>query len=96
MAAGLVVVGTTAGGSREILIDGVNSLTFQPEDADALAQCIVRLLNEPELYSKLANHAREDVLRRFGVQRMFDEIEQYLTSIVNGTPKIDELGSPLA
>ena len=38
MASGLVVVGTTTGGTKEILRDGETGLTFAPEDADGLAE----------------------------------------------------------
>jgi len=37
MAAGLVLVATLTGGTKEILVDGENGLAFQPEDALGLA-----------------------------------------------------------
>jgi glycogen synthase len=79
MAAGLVVVGTTTGGTAEMLREGETGLTFAPEDADGLARQILRLLNEPDLGCQLAQAGRQLVWERFTLDRMVDEIEAYLT-----------------
>lgn len=83
MAAGLVVVGTTVGGQREMLSDGVNSLVFAPADASGLADRIVELRDAPGLYDRLSQAGRETVLQRFTLDRMVDEIEIWLQSIVD-------------
>lgn len=78
MASGLVVVGTATGGSKEILVDGENALTFAPEDADGLAGQIERLMDDPMLWQRLADTGRRTVLERFTLERMVDEMEIYL------------------
>jgi glycogen(starch) synthase len=78
MASGLVVVGTTTGGTREILKEGITGLTFAPEDADALAEQIVRLLTDPDLRCRLAQAGRQSVVENFTLDRMVQEIEDYL------------------
>ena len=45
MACGQAVVGTTTGGSAEILVDGVNSLVFPPGDPRRLARQVKRLFD---------------------------------------------------
>lgn len=90
MASGLVVVGTKVGGTGEILIDGVNGLTFETKDADSLAGCIERLCDDPALWTTLANRARERVLKQYDIKQMHDEIEDYLIRLFSsssaGTP----------
>jgi glycosyltransferase involved in cell wall biosynthesis len=83
MLSGLVVVGTTTGGTKEILEHGVNGLTFEPEDARGLARQIGRLAADADLRRQLAEAGRQTVLERFTLTRMVDEIEDYLLRIVS-------------
>jgi glycogen synthase len=78
MAAGLVVVGTTTGGTGEILRNGETGLTFAPEDADGLAEQVSRLLLDPELRCRLAEAGRRTVLEDFTLDKMVNGIEAYL------------------
>ena len=78
MASGLVVVGTTTGGTKEILKDGETGLTFAPEDADGLAEQVARLIIDPDLCCRLAQAGRQTVLENFTLDKMVKEIEAYL------------------
>ncbi|HEY9709366.1 MAG TPA: glycosyltransferase, partial [Oculatellaceae cyanobacterium] len=78
MASGLVVVGTTTGGTKEILRDGETGLTFAPEDADGLAEQVTRLSRDLDLCSRLAQAGRRAVLENFTLDKMVKEIEIYL------------------
>jgi glycosyltransferase involved in cell wall biosynthesis len=78
MAAGLVVVGTTTGGTKEILKDGETGLTFTPEDAAGLAEQVTRLIIDPDLCCRLAQAGRQTVLENFTLGRMAQQIEDYL------------------
>lgn len=49
MASGLPVVASDIRGCREEVVDGQTGLLFPMEDADALAQAIRRLIDEPQL-----------------------------------------------
>jgi glycosyltransferase involved in cell wall biosynthesis len=85
MASGLAVVGTTTGGSREVLREGVNALTFPPGDAPALAHQ-VRALCDPALRQRLGREARRNVEERFSMDRMVDRVEAFLwTASRSGT-----------
>jgi glycosyltransferase involved in cell wall biosynthesis len=86
MAAGLVVVGTLTGGSGELLVEGQTGLTFPPGNADVLAQRLTELQHNPALLARLAQHGRADVLARFGLTRMIDEIETSLVGVVSPQP----------
>jgi len=86
MAAGLVVVGTTTGGTGEILVDGENGLTFAPEDAQGLARQIERLVHDPALRGRLAAAGRRTVQEKFTLERMVNEIEAYLLGVLREAP----------
>jgi glycosyltransferase involved in cell wall biosynthesis len=58
LALGVPVVATTVGGLPELLDDEVSALLVAPDDSDALAGAIVRLLAEPGLRSRLAEGGR--------------------------------------
>jgi len=78
MVSGLVVIGTTTGGTKEILRDGETGFTFAPEDADGLAEQITRLIVDPDLCCRLAQAGRQTVLENFTLDKMVKEIEAYL------------------
>lgn len=77
MASGLVVLGTTTGGTPEILQDGVNGLTFAAEDSSALAEKITLLAKERERMPLLARNGRSTVEAHFTFERMIDELEAH-------------------
>lgn len=82
MACGLPVVGTTTGGTPEILSDGENGLTYDAGDAGMLAEKIKLLLQDRALGVQLAQAARQTVETHFTMQRMVDEIESHFMSII--------------
>ena len=58
MAAGVPVVASDIAGYREVVRDGVDGLLVPPNDANALAAAIRRVLSEPELAATLAAAGR--------------------------------------
>ncbi len=84
MASGLVVVGTLTGGTGELLVDGETGLTFEPGNAALLARQIEKLSSDRSLRDRLAANGRQAVLARFGMDRMLNEMEAALFSIVSG------------
>jgi glycosyltransferase involved in cell wall biosynthesis len=84
MAAGLVLVGTLTGGTKEILVDGENGLAFAAEDARGLAAQLQRLSEDPGLQLKLTQAAWQTVTERFTVSRLIDQLEVYLSQVAAG------------
>jgi glycosyltransferase involved in cell wall biosynthesis len=81
MAAGLPVIGTTTGGTGEILIDGETGLTYSAGDAEQLAAQILRLAIDPALQRRLSDTGRCVVRQRYTLERMVDELESALYAI---------------
>ncbi|HYP26925.1 MAG TPA: glycosyltransferase family 4 protein [Blastocatellia bacterium] len=75
MSSGLAVVGTSTGGTPEILEDEVNALIFPKEDAEALAGQIVRLVEDPELFERVRRNGRRTVEEGFRFEDMVDRID---------------------
>ena len=73
MAASKPVVGTTAGGIPEAVEDGVTGILVPPHNAAALADAIVRLLQDEALRRRMGEAGLERVRARFSVDRMVDE-----------------------
>ena len=54
---GRPVVGARTGGIPDIVEDGVNGVLVPPEDPEALADALVRVLSDDELQERLAEGA---------------------------------------
>jgi glycogen synthase len=84
MAAGLVVIGTTTGGTGEVLVHDETGLAFPAGNARALAEQMSRLSADHVLRERLARAGCETVRARFTLSRMVTEIEQYLEHLAAG------------
>jgi glycosyltransferase involved in cell wall biosynthesis len=82
MACGLVVIGTTTGGTPELLQDGKNGLTFPAEDARQLATKIELVVKDRDLRARLAAAARQTIEQRFTLGHMVDQIEGIFAQLV--------------
>ncbi len=60
MVAGLPVLASAVGDLRHTIVEGVTGLTVAPDDADALANALFRLLARPELLHAMGAAARTD------------------------------------
>lgn len=81
MMAGLVVIGSNVGGSREIFRHYDKKMLFEPEDAQGLSDRIARLLSDPELSRRLINVGRKLASERFTIQQMTNGIEAFLKQV---------------
>ncbi len=82
MAMGLLVIGTIAGGSGELLEHGKTGLVFTTGDAKSLAQQLVRVITKPNLARQLAQAGRKTVQAEFNIKKTTDKIEQYLQEVL--------------
>jgi glycogen synthase len=81
MATGLVVIGTPTGGTKEILVENENGLTFPPGDSVRLAKQVIRVVNDTDLYYKISKNASSIITKEFDTNRMGEEFENYLLKL---------------
>jgi len=75
MAMGLPVVASAVDGTPEAVRDGENGYLVPSHDADALADRLAAVAADPEARERMGSAAQADARRRFGVERMVDEVE---------------------
>jgi phosphatidylinositol alpha 1,6-mannosyltransferase len=64
LAAGVPVVAPDAGGPRDLVVDGVNGLRYEPGDAAALGRCVDALASDPWTRMRMGRAARAGVRGR--------------------------------
>lgn len=74
MAAGLPIVGTSGGGTPEIITDGQNGLLVEPDNPQQLSSALTRLIDRAALRRQLGQAARETFSARFTMQRSADHL----------------------
>jgi D-inositol-3-phosphate glycosyltransferase len=82
MAAGLPVIATAVGGTPEAVTEGVTGLLIPPQDAEALAGALERLLSDPTWGQKLGENARKMVAEKFSLERLGREINEIYGELV--------------
>jgi len=75
MLCGLPCVTTDVGAIPEAARDGETALVVPPQDVDALAAALARLIADPALRERLGRAAREWCVRQFGYDAMLDRME---------------------
>jgi len=78
MALGLLVIGTTTGGSGELLRHEHNGLVFPPADAESLAAQLALAITAPDLRARLARQGQQDIQAHFDIRMSVKKIEDYL------------------
>lgn len=79
MAFSKAVVGAAAGGSMDVIEDGVNGLLVPANDPERLAQALDRLLRDEALCAELGRRGAEIVRRRFQFSAFRGELERIVT-----------------
>ena len=75
MALGKPVIGSSAGGNPELVVDGESGLLVPPRDPRALAAALRRLLNDGPLRERLSRGGLERVAKGFSSEVRLDRIE---------------------
>jgi len=73
---GKPIIATDIDGSREIIRDGETGLLVPPADPAALAEAVVRLLEDEALARRLAERALNEIPAAFSLERMVAETER--------------------
>lgn len=87
MSAGLPAVVSHVGGTAELVADGVSGLIVPPDDPQALAAALIRLIGDPGLRERLGRAARERYAAHHRPERMARETERLFESLVAARPR---------
>jgi glycosyltransferase involved in cell wall biosynthesis len=82
MAAGVAVLGTSAGGTKELISHGRTGWMAPPAAAEALAERILFALEHGQERAAVALRARRFALSTYGMDRMVREVEQLYERMV--------------
>jgi glycosyltransferase involved in cell wall biosynthesis/GT2 family glycosyltransferase len=82
MCLGKALIATTVRDAREVMVEGENSLLVKPEDPEALAAAIRRLIGDPTLISELGEKARETYERDFTMERFGKEFRRLIDEVI--------------
>ena len=85
MALGVTPIVTSTGGSPELIVDGESGLIVPPADADALAQAISQLAENPELNRSMGNRARQRIATHFNLEQSVEGHRRLYESLVGNT-----------
>ena len=80
MALGKPVVATRVGGNGEAVEEGKTGLLTPPEDPEALAAALARLLDDPEEAVRMGQRGNARVRAHFSLSRMIRSLEDLYTS----------------
>ncbi len=79
---GIPVVAARSGGVEEIITDGESGYLVPARDPDALADAVLRTLNDPENARKMALRGRREVEARFSLGRFAGEMKEEIESLL--------------
>lgn len=83
---GRPIIATDVPGCREFVRDGIEGLIVPPEDPEALATAIARLVRDPTLAARMGAAARRRVLEAFTEQHVIAAIQQTYRGLLEGLP----------
>lgn len=84
MAAGLPVVATRVGGNAEAVLDGETGTLVPPADAEALADGVLRILEDPARAARFGARAADVIRRRFDISAVVSAHEALYAKLVAG------------
>ena len=79
---GLPLVATRAGGTPEGFVDGETALLIEPNDPQALAGAIERLIQDEALRNRLRENGLRDVQARWSFSAYADRLEEYYQRVI--------------
>ena len=81
------LVATNAGGTPEIVQDGITGLLVKPGDSSEMAKCIKKLLDDKYLAEQYGNAGRKRVEEMFTIERNIRETENVYLELLNENKK---------
>jgi glycosyltransferase involved in cell wall biosynthesis len=82
MSAGVPVIATAVGGTKELIRDGETGFFIPPANASALAERLLFVLRNEAACRQIAERGRQVITRQFGMQRMVESVEKLYEEIL--------------
>ena len=82
MSVALPVVASNVGGLPEVVADGEAGFLHDPSDADAMAESIIRLLEDRELREKMGARGREIACEKFRAPDVIDRYQEVYEGLI--------------
>lgn len=82
MAMGKPVIGTNVGGVGEVIREGSNGYLVEPNNSSALAEAILKMLQDPETARSMGREGRKMVERDFTSERMCEKMYALYSSLL--------------
>jgi len=84
MAMGKPVIGTNVGGVSEVIKDGSNGYLVEPNNAAALSEAILKVLEDPERGRSMGREGRRMVEELFTNEKMCEKMHDLYMSLLQG------------
>jgi glycosyltransferase involved in cell wall biosynthesis len=84
MAAGLPVIASKVDGIKDLITDGVNGLLVPSEDAEALGNSILQLIDNAEMRKRIAAAGQAHVLQVHSVEDMCRKYYDFMLGLLQG------------
>jgi len=89
-ALGKAVVATDVSGTGDIVKDNVNGFLCQPDDAEGMAEKILRLLHDENLRNRFASAARQSYQEEYDTLKRIRYLEDIYTNLANDEQSLSE------
>jgi glycosyltransferase involved in cell wall biosynthesis len=86
MAMARPIIATAVGGNVDVLRAGLTGVLVPPRNPEALAEAMLRLLNDPEGAGTMGRAARRHVVEEFTLARMVSRYERFYQALLAGEP----------
>lgn len=80
---GTACIVTNTGGLAEIVDDGVTGLHVPPDNADALAGALLKILGDRELAEAMGQRGRSEALRRYSPEACVEQFENVYHRVIH-------------
>ncbi len=82
MAAGLPVIASRVSGAEDVIVDGVNGRLVPAGQAAALAQAVLELQAQPELWPQWGQAARQTIATTYSIEVMITKLQELYIDLV--------------
>lgn len=83
MARNLPVIASRVGGIPELIEDGVTGILVPPDNINLLAEAIMKLISDPDLYGRLKAAGPQTVWQKYRQEVITDQIENHLLNSIH-------------